>query len=255
MAESSTPADGVVAEEARQQEAGQGNSEDSRGLQDTKEQGVRKGKTTLESTELMREDLVQSAVSFLKHPKVAASSDGQRRSFLENKGLTLDEIDEAFRRLQSPSSDSASLNTCTSQGVSDHSSRITQQETKVGTKCMDGSERVAPGTEPVVPRHPKSYMEDINDDPPNPDQPISEPRMAPKPKPWEKQDQGSLGWDLKPPAGDSSISPRTEAQHDGTSSKATDSADASKQGDPLLQAEVAVSSESTATDHTASSLE
>ncbi|KAJ1264227.1 hypothetical protein BS78_09G247200 [Paspalum vaginatum] len=215
----------------------------------------------------MREDLVQSAVSFLKHPKVAASSDGQRRSFLENKGLTLDEIDEAFRRLQSPSSDSASLNTCTSQGVSDHSCRITQ-ETKVGTKCMDGSERVEPGTEPAVPRHPKSYMEimemiqrgerpddiqDINDDPPNPDQPISVPRMVPKPKPWEKQDQGSLAWDLKPPSGDSSIS-RAEAQHDGTSSKATDSADASKQGDPVVQAEVAVSSEST-TDHSAASLE
>nr|CAB3464373.1 unnamed protein product [Digitaria exilis] len=70
-------------------------------------------------------------------------------------------------------------------GVSDQSCRITQQETNVGTKCMDGSESAEPETEPVtpvVPRHPKSYMEDIDDNPQNPDQPISKPRMAPKPK-------------------------------------------------------------------------
>jgi hypothetical protein len=48
----------------------------------------------------MKEELVQSAVSFLKHPKVVTSSDIQRRSFLENKGLSVDEINEAFRRLQ-----------------------------------------------------------------------------------------------------------------------------------------------------------
>ncbi|CAL4895012.1 unnamed protein product [Urochloa decumbens] len=236
---------------------GQGSSDGSHDttLQDTKERGIRKGKEALEFTELMREDLVQSAVSFLKHPKVVTSSDGQRRSFLENKGLTVDEIDEAFRRLQSPSSNSLSANTCTSQGLSNNSS-ITQ-ETEVGTKCMDGSERVEPETEPVVPRHPKSYMEimemiqrgerpddiqDINDDPPNPDQPISEPRMAPKPKPWEKQGQENLVWDLKSPSSVSSEM-RSEVQHDGTN-KSTDSADGSNQVDSLLQAEVAVGSES-----------
>jgi hypothetical protein len=81
---------------------GQGSSEGSHGttLEDTVERDIRKGKAALKSTELMREDLVQSAVSFLQHPKVITSSDGQRRSFLENKGLTVDEIDEAFRRLQ-----------------------------------------------------------------------------------------------------------------------------------------------------------
>jgi len=98
---------------------GQGSSEGSHGtlLQDIREKETRKGKAAVGSTELMREDLVQSAVSFLKHPKVVTSSDGQRRSFLENKGLTVDEIDEAFRRLQSPSSHSLSSNTCTSQGM------------------------------------------------------------------------------------------------------------------------------------------
>jgi len=81
---------------------GQGGSEGSHStvLQGIKEQETRKGKAAVGSTELMREDLVQSAVSFLKHPKVVTSLDGQRRSFLENKGLTVDEIDEAFRRLQ-----------------------------------------------------------------------------------------------------------------------------------------------------------
>ncbi|KAK8457174.1 hypothetical protein SEVIR_3G136600v4 [Setaria viridis] len=285
MADLSTIADGDVTEEAKGQEADQGSSEGSHGttLQDTMERDIRKGKAALESTELMREDLVQSAVSFLKHPKVVTSSDGQRRSFLENKGLTVDEIDEAFRQLQvrffltfylnfpsliiltsffknsflwelkSPSSNSLSANTCTSQGVSNHSCRITQ-ETEVGTKCMDGSERVEPETEPVapvVPCHPKSYMEimemiqrgerpddiqDINDDPPNPDQPISEPRMAPKPKPWEKQGQESLAWDLKSPSSVSSDL-RSEVQHDITN-KAVESADGSNHGDSLVQAEV-----------------
>ncbi|KAI3499421.1 hypothetical protein L1887_35221 [Cichorium endivia] len=58
----------------------------------------------------------------------------------------------------------------------------------------------------ATPSHPKSYMEimsmiqrgerppnirEINDLPPNPDQPVSNPRLAPKPKPWEAtQSQG-----------------------------------------------------------------
>lgn len=58
-----------------------------------------RGKEVVAAAEPVREELVQSAVGFLKHPKVVASSDVQRRSFLEKKGLTVDEIDEAFRRL------------------------------------------------------------------------------------------------------------------------------------------------------------
>jgi hypothetical protein len=82
---------------------GQGSSESiesSTISQDRKEQEIKKEKAVLRSTELMREELVQSAVSFLKHPKVVTSSDIQRRSFLENKGLSVDEINEAFRCLQ-----------------------------------------------------------------------------------------------------------------------------------------------------------
>ncbi|XP_062180514.1 peroxisomal membrane protein PEX14-like isoform X4 [Phragmites australis] len=249
MEDLSESTDGELADGVQEplQETGQGSSEgihSTTTLQDTKEQEAKEGKAALGSAEPMREELVQSAVGFLKHPKVVASSDVQRRSFLENKGLTVDEIDEAFRRLQRPSSDSVSSNACTSQ------------------------EKPEPETEPVapvVPRHPKSYMEimemiergeqpddiqDINDDPPNPNQPISEARMAPKPKPWEKHDQESSTWDLKSLSSDSSDS-RSEVGKDSTS-QATESASGSKHGDSLLQAEVVAGSESP-TDDAASS--
>lgn len=66
----------------------------------------------------LREDLVANAVGFLSNPKVCtlipwpascgafhpslqvrASAEGPKRQFLENKGLTTAEIDEAFRRV------------------------------------------------------------------------------------------------------------------------------------------------------------
>ncbi|XP_076959579.1 peroxisomal membrane protein PEX14-like [Bidens hawaiensis] len=57
------------------------------------------------NTEPIREDQVQNAVKFLSHPKVKGSPVLYRRSFLERKGLTKEEIDEAFRRVpdESPS--------------------------------------------------------------------------------------------------------------------------------------------------------
>ncbi|XP_050375838.1 peroxisomal membrane protein PEX14 isoform X1 [Argentina anserina] len=54
------------------------------------------------NTEPMREDQVQNAVKFLSHPKVRGSPVIYRRSFLEKKGLTKEEIDEAFRRVPDP---------------------------------------------------------------------------------------------------------------------------------------------------------
>lgn len=42
---------------------------------------------------------MQNAVKFLSHPKVKGSPVMYRRSFLERKGLTKEEIDEAFRRV------------------------------------------------------------------------------------------------------------------------------------------------------------
>ncbi|KAK9806120.1 hypothetical protein WJX72_002195 [[Myrmecia] bisecta] len=46
----------------------------------------------------LREDQVQNAVAFLSHPKVRGSSEDSKRSFLERKGLTEDEIAEGLRR-------------------------------------------------------------------------------------------------------------------------------------------------------------
>ncbi|KAG2490990.1 hypothetical protein HYH03_010662 [Edaphochlamys debaryana] len=48
----------------------------------------------------LREDQVQNAVGFLSHPQVRSSTNvASKRSFLERKGLTAAEIDEAFRRV------------------------------------------------------------------------------------------------------------------------------------------------------------
>ncbi|KAI9087582.1 hypothetical protein K1719_030452 [Acacia pycnantha] len=60
----------------------------------------------------LREDQVQNAVKFLSHPKVKGSPVMYRRSFLEQKGLTKEEIDEAFRRVPDspPSVQTAGVN-------------------------------------------------------------------------------------------------------------------------------------------------
>ncbi|CAM6102132.1 unnamed protein product [Calypogeia fissa] len=55
----------------------------------------------------IREDQVENAVKFLSHPKVKGSPVVYRRSFLERKGLSREEIDEAFRRVPDPPSDSS----------------------------------------------------------------------------------------------------------------------------------------------------
>ena len=55
--------------------------------------------SVFKNSEPMREDQVQNAVKFLSHPKVRGSPVMYRRSFLEKKGLTKEEIDESFRRV------------------------------------------------------------------------------------------------------------------------------------------------------------
>lgn len=54
------------------------------------------------NSEPIREEQVQNAVKFLSHPKVRGSPVIYRRSFLERKGLSKEEIDEAFRRVPDP---------------------------------------------------------------------------------------------------------------------------------------------------------
>ncbi|KAK4568602.1 hypothetical protein RGQ29_004140 [Quercus rubra] len=62
------------------------------------------------NSEPMREEQVQNAVKFLSHPKVRGSPVIYRRSFLEKKGLTKEEIDEAFRRVPDPPPSATNVN-------------------------------------------------------------------------------------------------------------------------------------------------
>ncbi|XP_042042914.1 peroxisomal membrane protein PEX14-like [Salvia splendens] len=68
---------------------------------DTKVEAVRESSPTsvFVNSEPIREEQVQNAMKFLSHPKVRGSPVMYRRSFLERKGLTKEEIDEAFRRV------------------------------------------------------------------------------------------------------------------------------------------------------------
>ncbi|KAI0524000.1 hypothetical protein KFK09_003364 [Dendrobium nobile] len=63
------------------------------------------------TSEPLREDQVQNAVKFLSHPKVRGSPVIYRRSFLERKGLTKEEIDEAFLRVPDPSPNATTAET------------------------------------------------------------------------------------------------------------------------------------------------
>lgn len=68
--------------------------------ENAREEPVKKSSTSVfVNSEPMREEQVQNAVKFLSHPKVRGSPIIYRRSFLEKKGLTKEEIDEAFRRV------------------------------------------------------------------------------------------------------------------------------------------------------------
>ena len=55
--------------------------------------------SVFKNSEPIREDQVENAIKFLSHPRVRGSPVIHRRSFLERKGLTKEEIDEAFRRV------------------------------------------------------------------------------------------------------------------------------------------------------------
>lgn len=71
------------------------------GPQNTNVEAVKESSPTsvFVNSEPIREDQVQNAMKFLSHPKVRGSPVMYRRSFLERKGLTKEEIDEAFRRV------------------------------------------------------------------------------------------------------------------------------------------------------------
>jgi peroxin-14/E3 ubiquitin-protein ligase SIS3 len=89
----------------------------------------------------LREDYLENAVKFLSHPKVRGSPVVYRRSFLEKKGLTVQEIDEAFRRVPDPQL-SATATTTTSQLQANNHNQ--------STGLLQTYKPVQPATRPVV---------------------------------------------------------------------------------------------------------
>ncbi|XP_058091641.1 peroxisomal membrane protein PEX14 isoform X2 [Magnolia sinica] len=84
-------------------------------------------KSVFVNTEPMREEQVQNAVKFLSHPKVRGSPVMYRRSFLEKKGLTKEEIDEAFRRVPDPPPNATSAPVTTSNQATDTKPQVSAQ--------------------------------------------------------------------------------------------------------------------------------
>jgi len=74
----------------------------------------------IQAPQPMREDYIQNAVKFLSHPKVKGSPVFHRRSFLEKKGLTNEEIDEAFRRVPDPKPNGTETASAGSQQANNH---------------------------------------------------------------------------------------------------------------------------------------
>lgn len=61
----------------------------------------------------MREDLISSAINFLNDPKVQSAALTKKVSFLESKGMTAEEIEEAMARAsgKAPSSNATAAGT------------------------------------------------------------------------------------------------------------------------------------------------
>ncbi|KAI8808470.1 peroxisomal membrane anchor protein conserved region-domain-containing protein [Cladochytrium replicatum] len=72
-----------------------------------------------------RDDLIESAVRFLKDPKVQSSPLAKRISFLETKGLTSAEIEEALARMNGSSASGSTQQTATATAAP-------QQQQQVG---------------------------------------------------------------------------------------------------------------------------
>ncbi|XP_039799502.1 peroxisomal membrane protein PEX14-like isoform X6 [Panicum virgatum] len=93
----------------------------------------------------MREDYVENAVKFLSHPKVRGSPVVYRRSFLEKKGLTTQEIDEAFRRVPDPQP------SATTATASQPQQQANIQNQSTGVQTYTPLQSLQPGTAgPVV---------------------------------------------------------------------------------------------------------
>lgn len=103
----------------------------------------------LATSEPIREDQVQNAVNFLSHPKVKGSPVIYRRSFLEKKGLTKDEIDEAFRRVPDPASNATPVSTV-NQAAQPNLSTSIQPQAPIQSSQSVGIPNVATAIVPAV---------------------------------------------------------------------------------------------------------
>ncbi|RCV24278.1 hypothetical protein SETIT_5G072000v2 [Setaria italica] len=99
----------------------------------------------IQAPQLMREDYIQNAVNFLSHPKVKGSPVFHRRSFLEKKGLTNEEIDEAFRRVPDPNPNGTDAAAAGSQQANNHNQSVELQSyTEVQPQAATGSVTAGP---------------------------------------------------------------------------------------------------------------
>lgn len=63
-------------------------------------------------TTTLREDLIKSAVSFLSSPNVRSAETAKKVAFLRQKGLSQEEIEEAFKRVGDSTSMTATVQVC-----------------------------------------------------------------------------------------------------------------------------------------------
>ena len=66
---------------------------------------------TLITPMALREDLISSAISFLSDPKVQSAPLAKKVSFLESKGMTSEEIEEAMARVNGKSTGASTSTT------------------------------------------------------------------------------------------------------------------------------------------------
>ncbi|CAN0890301.1 Peroxisomal membrane protein PEX14 [Linum grandiflorum] len=116
---SSSPTDPLAAAGSPQNSATEAVQPANEVKQDTRpDTAPQNPKSVFVSSEPIREDQVENAVKFLSHPKVRDSPVIHRRNFLEKKGLTKEEIDEAFRRVPDPSPSAQATGTNQANGIS-----------------------------------------------------------------------------------------------------------------------------------------
>ncbi|CAO2161836.1 unnamed protein product [Urochloa humidicola] len=93
----------------------------------------------IQAPQAMREEYIQNAVNFLSHPRVKGSPVFRRRSFLEKKGLTNEEIDEAFRRVPDPKPNGTDAAAAGSQQDNHNQSVVLLPYTEVQSQAATGS--------------------------------------------------------------------------------------------------------------------